>query len=164
MRINGLEPVVTVHATALGDEPGTVTMDLGEAGLPGSGGNSAIAVDPAAVGVSVPIVALDSIAHPARVSVIKIDVEGYELRALRGARRLIEEDRPVIFGEFHSGWLRERGEDPVPFLDEMRDLGYQVFAVEGLRSRPWRSIDATRLRFLDRGQASDDLLLRPLPA
>lgn len=162
IRINGLESAVTVHAIALGDEPGTVTMDLGEAGLPGGGGNSAIAVDPAAIGVNVPIIALDSIPRTARVSVIKIDVEGYELRALRGARRLIEQDRPVIFGEFHSGWLRRRGEDPVAFLDEMRDLGYQVFAVEGLRTRPWRSIDATRLRLLDRGQASDDLLLRPL--
>jgi len=161
VRLNGLESVVEIHETALGDEAGTVTMDRGEAGRPGGGGNAAIAVDAAATGVRVPVAVLDAIPRPSRVSAIKIDVEGYEIRVLRGAMQLIEADRPVIFGEFHPGWFRERGEDVSTFLDEMRDLDYEVFTMERVRTRPWRAADATNLRRLARGQSSADLLLRP---
>jgi FkbM family methyltransferase len=164
VRLNGLESVVDVHEIALGDAPGTVTMDKGEAGRPGGGGNSAIAVDHTTHGVRVPITTLDIISRPTRVSVIKIDVEGYEIRVLRGAARLIEADRPVIFGEFHPAWFRERGEDVYAFLEDMRDLDYEILRIEGLRTRPWRAVDTARLRLVLRGRSSADLLLWPRSA
>ena len=38
-----------------------------------------------------------------RVGLIHLDVEGFEAAAIRGARRLIAEDAPVIITEHHEG-------------------------------------------------------------
>jgi FkbM family methyltransferase len=160
--INDLTPTVTIHETALGDQVGTVVMNTGEAGHPGAGGNTAVAVGLQAKGACVPIAMLDSFSRDARVSVIKIDVEGYELHVLRGARQLMAKDRPVIFGEFNRIWLDERGEDLLSFLDEIRASGYEVLVVEQLRTRWWRATDRTQLRPLAAGDGAENLLLRPI--
>lgn len=51
-------------------------------------------------GLEVPTIRLDDI-EPAP-SVIKIDVEGHEASVLRGARRVLEVDRPVVFIAIHG--------------------------------------------------------------
>lgn len=42
---------------------------------------------------------LDALELPRRVSMVKIDVEGHELSALQGMRRLLERDHPVLVVE-----------------------------------------------------------------
>ena len=42
---------------------------------------------------------LDDIALDARISLIKVDIEGHEAAFLRGARQRIREDRPIVFAE-----------------------------------------------------------------
>ena len=66
--------------------------------------------------------------HPRRpVGFIKCDVEGHELEVLRGARRILLEDRPVLLLECedhrHGGGQLER---VTGFLSE---LGYHCFAL-----------------------------------
>ena len=134
---------MTVHKTALGDTAGRVLMDAAEGGE--AGGNAAVGVGDLSSGISVPITTLDSLPWPARVSAIKIDVEGYELRVLRGGAELIARDRPVIYGEFSKVWLDLRGDDLAPFLMDLFDAGYDIFTVQEARSRPWRAQDGTRI-------------------
>lgn len=64
------------------------------------------------------VVALDEETFPARVAAMKIDVEGAEIEVLRGARHVIDRDRPRLFIE--SGTLAGF-QDVRAFLD---DLGY----------------------------------------
>lgn len=45
---------------------------------------------------------VDALALPHRVSLVKIDVEGHELPALRGMRALLERDHPVLIVEGRS--------------------------------------------------------------
>jgi FkbM family methyltransferase len=42
---------------------------------------------------------VDALALPHRVSLVKVDVEGHELAALKGMRRLLERDHPVLVVE-----------------------------------------------------------------
>jgi FkbM family methyltransferase len=53
-------------------------------------------------GMQVLTLAIDSLCLPKLVSLIKIDAEGHELSVLRGARRLLERDRPIVIIEISS--------------------------------------------------------------
>lgn len=55
---------------------------------------------------------------------IKIDVEGFELDALLGARKTIQKHTPVLFIELHNEIVRRRGGDPGATLACLDDLGY----------------------------------------
>lgn len=69
--------------------------------------------------------------HP---RLIKIDVEGYELAALRGIQRLLETDRPWIACEITEGFLRRFGHSAAELVSYLDGLGYQPYALESLPS------------------------------
>jgi FkbM family methyltransferase len=66
-------------------------------------------------GVGPPILTLpiDSLALPATIRLVKIDVEGHELPVLRGMRTLLERDRPVLIVETSAS-------ETLRYLDELR--------------------------------------------
>ena len=76
----------------------------------------------------VPRVSLDSaLAEHAAVAVLKIDVEGYELAVLRGARKLLAEKRPrLIMVEVHPWELSTVGASLEEVAHELAEAGYQV--------------------------------------
>ena len=61
--------------------------------------------------VDVDVATLDDVASDVleRVSLVKLDVEGAELRALRGATELLHRARPDFIVELEPGALRCRG-------------------------------------------------------
>ncbi len=80
---------VILHACALGDHEGTVSIVT----EPTSSGDSRVAGDG-----DIPMHTLDSFCLR-DVDFIKIDTEGYELNAIRGAKETIERCRPVMVVE-----------------------------------------------------------------
>jgi FkbM family methyltransferase len=139
---NDLGCVTAVHAVALGSRRGSARLGHRERG----GGNAALLDVDARDTVEVPVVRIDDIDFPERVSFMKMDVEGFELEVLRGARALVARDRPAIFGEFSATWLRMRGEDLAAELASIAALGYDIFEVEERRSASWRPRDVALLR------------------
>lgn len=97
------------------------------------------------VEITVDVVALDDIALDLggrSLAGLKIDIEGPELFALRGARRLIEAHRPVLQVEMNPLSMRTFGiglEDMADFLD---GLGYVAFITNRPRGLIWRKRDA----------------------
>jgi FkbM family methyltransferase len=78
------------------------------------------------------IVALDDVALRSPVRLIKMDVEGAEPQVVRGARRLIRRDRPVILSELHPTQLdRASGVTAGAFLTELAAIGYRAHRLEG---------------------------------
>jgi FkbM family methyltransferase len=131
---NDLVNVVTINEMGLGDSPGPSTLVSAEYGI----GNGVIPIGEHQSSakfpeLSITLARLDEIDLPAPVSFIKIDVEGYEAAFLRGAAKVIERDRPVIFGEFAAGWLKRRGED---LRATLIDLDYEVTALKPGRPGP----------------------------
>ncbi|NAZ12203.1 MAG: FkbM family methyltransferase [Desulfurococcales archaeon] len=82
--------------------------------------------------IDVEVVTIDSILESLGIRdvenlVMKVDVEGFGLRVLRGARRSIEKYRPFILFEVHRT-LDE--EDEIHALKMLKDLGYGFIVVE----------------------------------
>jgi FkbM family methyltransferase len=65
------------------------------------------------------------------VAVVKTDLQGRDHRALRGLRKTIERDRPVIVTEFWPEGIRDVGDDPLAVLAEYADMGYQAGTLPG---------------------------------
>lgn len=108
---------ITLHAKALGKEPGSVSITTEH----GSSGNSFVG---GAGGI--PMVTLDSMTLT-EVDFIKLDCEGFEENVLRGAENTIHYNRPVIIVEqkrnFSSTRFGLKDQGAVEFL---KTLGYKV--------------------------------------
>ena len=80
----------------------------------------------------VPVVALDDLDIRRPVRFIKIDVEGAEPQVIRGARRILREDRPVMLSELHPTQLaRSSGTTRDEFLAELSAIGYEARLLDG---------------------------------
>lgn len=88
--------------------------------------------------ITVPAVSLDDYARQElrgrRVDLLKVDVEGYEGAALRGAHRTLREHKPTLFIEFVPGNLSNCGFAPGEFLDLIYQIYDDVFLVDEPRA------------------------------
>jgi FkbM family methyltransferase len=136
------EARVTPVQAALGASPGTLVMRYSWHHLEAS---PEAAGDPGAV--EVPVRTLDDLReelgfHP---DMVKIDVEGYEIAVLRGALRMLREDRPILFLEVHPERIVHLGGSMGEIAGLLDDLGYAVLDLAG---RPARLTTTAVSRFL----------------
>lgn len=61
---------------------------------------------------------------------IKMDVDGYEFKALRGARGCLMLCKPPIMLELNC-YINKLGEDPKEFVQYLLDLGYVFWSMDG---------------------------------
>ena len=105
---NGFGDRVVFQRAAVGAAPGTATLTFPVETL-NSGGAYLLRDGTAPLAGNqtqeVPLVALDALRLRRPVRFIKMDVEGAEPQVLRGAARILTEDRPVILSELHPTQL-----------------------------------------------------------
>lgn len=63
------------------------------------------------------------------IQFIKIDVEGHELRILRGADSTLKKYRPTLFLEINHGALRQNNVSFADILDHMKQYSYECYFV-----------------------------------
>lgn len=119
---------VELHEVALSDAPGNASFTIFEDGS----GLSSFAPGPSGgrtVGVSV--TTLDALTAPFhdRVAVVKLDIEGAEVKALRGAASLIARASPVFLIEVEPEHLARQGSTVDELTRALRSRGYEAYAI-----------------------------------
>lgn len=66
-----------------------------------------------------------------RIDLIKLDVDGFEGKVIRGALETLSRFQPIIIMEIAPAWTRMRGDDITGILHEIERLGYNFYAEVG---------------------------------
>ena len=69
--------------------------------------------------------------HQLTPDVIKIDVEGYELEVLQGAKETLIKNNVLIYLSVHPRHLKELGHSPSELVTFIDSLGYQITELDG---------------------------------
>ena len=131
----GQRGAFVLHAAALGARSGTATLHI-PASFEWNGGRARIETSPLEeMGISeldrgitklqVTLVSLDDFfSQGERLSVVKLDLEGFELDALMGMKQMLRERRIryIVF--------EDTGEYPAPTHHFLREVGYSVFRLD----------------------------------
>ena len=125
---------VVVNTAAVGREDGVATLhtpqqDHGQASLK-THDTGSWAGAPAVRSTEVRVLALDpyiATHAPSRVDVVKMDVEGAELLALRGFTAGLRSFQPVVVCELCGAGTRAFDYEPDAVIDELRAAGYDSF-------------------------------------
>lgn len=110
---------VDARQVACSDEGGVIFTPAVNYASAGSFGSISLSEDPTA-GEIVGKITLDSLC-PDGCNFIKIDVEGMEERALRGAASIIARFKPILYAE------NDRREQSPALIRYLLDLGYNLF-------------------------------------
>jgi FkbM family methyltransferase len=134
LALNGLSARVVVNPLAVANQPGMIELFLPGEAAP-SGWASLVPSADRSRAIVVPTIDLDSymaqrkIAH---VDLVKLDIEGAELLALRGMAGLLGGPRPpLIYVELNPYFYSRQGIDPATLKRLLASFGYQLFAYNG---------------------------------
>jgi FkbM family methyltransferase len=133
--MNPVASRIVLHNVAASDTPAPLRLfHVGDAPVTFSvGGAEGIAAEEVqAVRIGEHIPAPDA----ARVSFIKIDVEGYEIAALEGARSILEACHPAIMFEVSADALRRQNQTPADVFSYLAGYGYSFWLLKEDRFVP----------------------------
>ncbi|MEM0118113.1 MAG: FkbM family methyltransferase [Conexivisphaerales archaeon] len=124
VRLNGFRNIFT-YRTALGDREESRVMYS----YPLSDGqNSLVKIPNARAHEIVQVKRLDDVLPDAKVDVIKIDVEGFELNVLKGATNILKRNHQIVcIMEFSMGLQRLNKIYPHEIFNFLKTLGFRFF-------------------------------------
>jgi FkbM family methyltransferase len=135
LRLNAIENATPVEV-AVGDSSGEALLTRPDGGNFGMFTLGAVRGDDAH---RVSVRRLDQVLEEqgvSRVAVIKMDIEGSEYRALRGAERILERDRPAILIELNETALRWCDASCSAVKNLLHDAGYRGWVIGRTKLQP----------------------------
>ncbi|MCU7836161.1 MAG: FkbM family methyltransferase [gamma proteobacterium symbiont of Taylorina sp.] len=98
--------------------------------------------------IEVEVVTLDSLSDKisGKVKFIKIDVEGAEYNALKGAYNRLKLDRPYIAFEFGEASYQAYDVNPAEVFDYLAELGYDIYSILGEHLNQQQFVTASKVQ------------------
>jgi FkbM family methyltransferase len=123
--INGFENIKIVHA-GVSNEQGMTTVERRKDSRIMAHVVNQVMAD-GSVGGDIPVETLDGIASDFTVDLAMVDIEGHELFALQGARKMLEEKRlKNILIEVHPKFLMHNNQSAGELVSYLESYGYTV--------------------------------------
>jgi FkbM family methyltransferase len=148
IRLNDLEALVTPHRLAVGEARGSVVITANEGGLDHVVSSSSASSEKT---VEVPVAALDDFSLDTLPAAMKVDVEGFEMQALKGASRLLAQPTlKAIVIELQDWTLRNFGTTESEVRDFLGSHGFEphVYDPETRQLTPAREKTALNAIFV----------------
>lgn len=128
--INQLSNLVEFHHEAIGATSGKTTFYVSP--LKGDNSNSLVAYkkDRKMVAIEVDMLSIDDFVHQknlSSLSLIKLDVEGAELDAIKGAQNTLQQLKPVCIVAIHPEPIAARGNSLEEIYDLINSMNYKIF-------------------------------------
>jgi FkbM family methyltransferase len=139
---------IKIETVALSDRNGRATFyDAGGASSFSKDHGELIHNTFASKAITVTTKTLDS--YELKPAMVKIDVEGFEMRVLRGARKTLAKYKPTLIMELEEGFLREAGSSEKEVLSFLVSLGYSfwMFSRDG-KLIPYGVIDKAGMNLI----------------
>jgi len=88
--------------------------------------------------ISVPVISLDEFVSEQQISsidFIKIDVEGFEAQVLNGAKRTLEQFKPILVFEYSVENIEAQGGNSDDILEQLILMNYKISTKEGVSDK-----------------------------
>ena len=123
-------PNVVIEQLGISDRTGTMNIYVDPTIAGAASAHPSVYQDTSSP-VLVQVTTLDeyATAQGLKFDAIKLDVEGGELAALQGAKRVLTEHRPIVFSEMLRRHARAFGYHPNAIIALMKSLGYACFRI-----------------------------------
>lgn len=127
VQLNGFS-IIDLHEVALSDSAGTARFTVFEGG---SGLASFAPQSEEGRAIEVTVAPLDRLTRRFgdRVALVKLDVEGAEAKAIRGAVALIARSAPLFLIEIEPEHLARQNSSTNDLMDALRPHGYEAYAI-----------------------------------
>lgn len=131
VRHNGIDDFVSIHQCAISSETGTGTLDLAQESNLHRLAEDGTDVDNAE---TVPVRRIDDLLvehdyDPADVNIVRMDIEGQEVAALKGMDEVLSADGPtLLYIEVHNHLFDDSEVRELP--DRLSDAGFEIKGVE----------------------------------
>lgn len=141
VRLNRFDNRVRICHKAASDRPGLASFKVAGFGHEGQNTLGDFFWDlPTSDGVvevaCSPLDDLPEISDLEPISVIKIDAEGAEFKVMKGARRLIERDRPVVLFEVNEAALARQNASRSDLYQFFASFGYSLYGISSRTGQP----------------------------
>lgn len=131
IQLNQYKQVSSFQA-ALSDKKGVGCFVVNQTGH--RGGHHLSSQSDSLDSITVPLVTLDDVLleeAASHVDLIKMDIEGWEPKALLGMAQTLKVSGGVsLITEFHPPGLRRAGFDPLSYLDQLTAYGFKLYNIE----------------------------------
>lgn len=127
VKLNALNNCTAVNA-AIADKSGVLTFNLTSKDGEGSNANSLVQTEKSVNSTEVKVFSIDDYRRQEKlkINILKIDVEGYELNALIGAKETFELDKPCGILALHPSSIRSLGQSLEQIWDKMNDYKCEI--------------------------------------